>query len=68
MTNNIAIKVENLGKHYHMGQCVGSGAQYKTLRESSTNAIYSPFRNPQFDLSSFSVLIEGAVGIIRNGA
>jgi len=51
MTNNIAIKVEGLGKRYRIGQYVGSGAQYKTLRESLTNAVSTPFRwlrrNPQ---------------------
>jgi len=35
-----AIKVENLGKRYRIGQYVG----YKTLRESLTNAFAAPFR------------------------
>ena len=41
---NIAIKVENIGKRYRVGQYVGSGARYKTLRESLTNAAKAPFR------------------------
>jgi len=48
MTTNIAIKVENLGKRYRMGQYVGSGAQYKTLRESLTNAVSAPFRRLRY--------------------
>jgi len=39
-----AIKVENLSKKYRIGQYVGSGAQYKTLRESLTNALSAPLR------------------------
>ncbi|MCX5998141.1 MAG: ABC transporter ATP-binding protein [Chloroflexi bacterium] len=35
----IAVRVEGLGKRYRIGQFVG----YKTLRESLTNAITSPF-------------------------
>ncbi|MCK4598734.1 ABC transporter ATP-binding protein [Candidatus Bipolaricaulota bacterium] len=42
MSNNIAIRVENLSKRYRIGQYVGSGAQYKTLRESLTNAVSAP--------------------------
>ncbi|MCK4394333.1 ABC transporter ATP-binding protein [Candidatus Bipolaricaulota bacterium] len=42
MSNNIAIRVENLSKKYRIGQYVGSGAQYKTLRESLTNAVSVP--------------------------
>jgi lipopolysaccharide transport system ATP-binding protein len=38
--NEIAIKVENLGKRYHIGETVG----YNTLRESVTNAFIKPFR------------------------
>ena len=45
MTDNVAIKVENLGKRCRMGQYVGSGAQYKTLRESLTNALSAPFHH-----------------------
>ncbi len=41
---DIAIKVENLSKRYRIGQYVGSGAQYKTLRESLTNAVSAPLR------------------------
>jgi len=47
MTNNIAIKVEGLGKRYRIGQYVGSGSQYKTLRESLTNALSAPLRRLQ---------------------
>jgi len=39
-----AIKVENLSKRYRIGQYAGSGAQYKTLRESLTNAVSAPLR------------------------
>jgi lipopolysaccharide transport system ATP-binding protein len=38
--NDIAVRVENLGKLYRIGQIVG----YKTLRESLTNAMTAPFR------------------------
>ena len=44
MKHNVAIKVEGLSKRYRIGQYVGGGAQYKTLRESLTNAVKSPFR------------------------
>lgn len=48
---DIAIRVENLSKRYRIGQYVGSGAQYRTLRESLTNAVCAPLRqlrrNPQ---------------------
>jgi len=42
--SNIAIRVENLSKRYRIGQYVGSGAQYKTLRESLTNVVSAPLR------------------------
>lgn len=42
--SDIAIRVEHLSKRYRLGQYVGSGAQYKTLRESLTNAVTAPFR------------------------
>jgi lipopolysaccharide transport system ATP-binding protein len=38
--SDFAIRVENLGKLYRIGQTVG----YKTLRESLTNAVAAPFR------------------------
>jgi lipopolysaccharide transport system ATP-binding protein len=38
--NDIAIRAENLGKLYRIGQIVG----YKTLRESVTNVFSRPFR------------------------
>lgn len=38
--NDIAIRVENLGKLYRLGQYVG----YGTLREGLTNALSTPFR------------------------
>jgi lipopolysaccharide transport system ATP-binding protein len=38
--NDIAVRVENLGKLYRIGQTVG----YKTLRESLTNAVTASFR------------------------
>ncbi len=50
MRNDIAIRVEHLSKRYRIGQYVGSGASYRTLRESLTNAVAAPFhrlRNPQ---------------------
>jgi lipopolysaccharide transport system ATP-binding protein len=37
---DVAVRVENLGKLYRLGQTVG----YKTLRESLTNAVTTPFR------------------------
>jgi len=48
MNNNIAIKVEHLNKRYRIGQYVGSGAQYKTLRESLTNAVSAPLRRLKY--------------------
>lgn len=38
--SDFAIRVENLGKRYRIGQTVG----YKTLRESLSNAVTAPFR------------------------
>ena len=38
---DIAIRVENLGKQYHIG---GPQALYKTLRETLTGAVTVPFR------------------------
>jgi lipopolysaccharide transport system ATP-binding protein len=38
--SDVAVRVENLGKLYRIGQIVG----YKTLRESLTNAMALPFR------------------------
>jgi lipopolysaccharide transport system ATP-binding protein len=37
---DLAVRVENLGKRYRIGQIVG----YSTLRESLTNAVAAPFR------------------------
>jgi len=48
MNNNVAIKVENLSKRYRIGQYVGSGAQYRTLRESLTNAVSAPLRRLKY--------------------
>ena len=52
MNNNIAIKVENLSKRYRIGQYVGSGSQYKTLRESLTNAVSAPPVEKHFEIRS----------------
>ena len=49
---DIAIRVENLSKRYRMGQYVGSGAQYRALRESLTNAVTSPLRHLRSVFSS----------------
>jgi len=54
MSNNIAIKVEHLSKCYRIGQYVGSGAQYKTLRESLTNAVSAPLRRLK-SISKFEI-------------
>ena len=75
--NDIAIRLENLGKKYRITE--GRRTSYKTLRESLTHAVLSPFRNQaqsngsgQFwALKDFSLDIkQGQVlGIIgRNGA
>ena len=42
--SDIAIRIENLSKRYRLGQYVGSGAQYKSLRESLTSAITASLR------------------------
>ena len=39
--NDIAIRVENLSKQYRIG---GPQARYRTIRESLTEAVQSPFR------------------------
>lgn len=39
--NNLAIRVENLGKIYHIG---GPQEQYKTFRDALTNTMLAPFR------------------------
>jgi lipopolysaccharide transport system ATP-binding protein len=39
--NDIAIRVENLSKQYRIG---GPQARYKTIRESLTEAVGTPFR------------------------
>ncbi|MCX5998142.1 MAG: hypothetical protein NTU41_00735 [Chloroflexi bacterium] len=45
-----AIEVKNLGKRCRLGQQVG----YKTLRESLTNAITSPFHRLRYEPSATS--------------
>ncbi|MFC2071637.1 ABC transporter ATP-binding protein [Chloroflexota bacterium] len=80
--NDIAIRVENLGKLYRVGQYVG----YQTLRESLVNAFSAPFRRLRSGSkneepksgseyiwalkdASFEVKPGEAIGIIgRNGA
>ena len=52
--SEIAIRVENLSKRYRIGQYVGSGAQYRTLRESLTNAVSSSFRRLK-SISKFEI-------------
>lgn len=42
-----AIKVENLSRKYRIGQYVGSGAQYKTLREVISGSVASSFHRLQ---------------------
>jgi lipopolysaccharide transport system ATP-binding protein len=37
---DLAIRVENLGKLYH----IGPRERYKTLRDTVTDALYAPFR------------------------
>jgi len=39
--SDIAIRVENLSKQYHIG---GPLSRYKTIRESLTEAVQAPFR------------------------
>jgi len=39
--SDIAIRVENLSKQYRIG---GPQARYKTIRESLTEAVQTPFR------------------------
>jgi len=41
MSNDIAIRVENLSEQYHFG---GPQARCKTIRESLTEAVGAPFR------------------------
>ncbi len=42
MKDNIAIRVEGLSKLYRIGQYVGTGIQYKTLRETLASLVYVP--------------------------
>jgi len=42
-----AIKVENPSRKYRIGQYVGSGAQYKTLREVISSSVASSFHRLQ---------------------
>jgi len=42
-----AIKVEHLSRKYRIGQYVGSGAQYKTLREVISSSVASSFHRLQ---------------------
>jgi len=51
---DIAIRVENLSKRYRIGQYVGSGAQYRTLRESLTDAVFAPIRRLK-SISKFEI-------------
>jgi lipopolysaccharide transport system ATP-binding protein len=77
------IRVENLGKKYQLGRnAAQSGARYRTLRETLTDAARGAFRNPKSALRdspseefwalrnvSFEVKQGEVVGIIgRNGA
>ena len=39
--DDIAVRVENLGKQYRIG---GPQARYNTIRESLTEAVQAPFR------------------------
>ena len=54
MRNDIAIKLEGLSKRYRIGQYVGSGASYKTLRESLTNVVTAPLRRLKY-ISQFAI-------------
>jgi hypothetical protein len=48
--NDVAIRVENLGKQYRIG---GPRVRYKTLRESLMGAVTTPlrrFRNPKSEI------------------
>jgi len=73
--SDIAIRAEKLGKKYHIG---GPQAPYRTIRESITDVLVSPFRrlkNPKpetlWALKDISFAVERGevVGIIgRNGA
>ena len=44
--SDIAIRVKNLGKQYHIGalQKNGGGYSYKSLRDTIANAATAPFR------------------------
>ncbi len=42
--NNIAIRVENLGKQFHIGAMAGARFNYRTLRETIADTLRKPLR------------------------
>ena len=60
--NDVAVRVENLGKLYRIGQIVG----YKTLRESLTNVMTAPFhRLKQAGDGSRETVVSGHPSSVR---
>jgi lipopolysaccharide transport system ATP-binding protein len=54
--SDTAIRVENLGKQYHIG---GLQARYKTIREALTEAVQAPFRR-------LSSVVRGQSSVVSN--
>ena len=58
--SNIAIRVENLSKQYHIGSLNGGRRfDYKSLRDTLADAFTSPFRRARLVLTKEGSLLRG---------